>query len=83
MADIVERYLDAIESHDWDVVSECVADGIVRAAYLHMMADALGSVGAVIAGAVLWFTDWRPIDCHAWPHARRTRRRRSRRTTRC
>ena len=30
MADIVERYLDAIVSHDWDVVSECVADGIVR-----------------------------------------------------
>ncbi len=30
MAGIVERYLDAIVSHDWDVVSECVADGIVR-----------------------------------------------------
>jgi cobalt-zinc-cadmium efflux system protein len=34
----------------------------VRAAYLHMIADALGSVGAVVAGAVLWLTDWRPID---------------------
>ena len=30
MDGIVERYLDAIVSHDWDVVSECVADGIVR-----------------------------------------------------
>ena len=30
MAGIVERYLDAIVSHDWDVVGECVADGIVR-----------------------------------------------------
>ena len=30
MTDIVERYLDAIVSHDWDVVSECVADDVVR-----------------------------------------------------
>jgi cobalt-zinc-cadmium efflux system protein len=34
----------------------------IRAAYLHLMADSLGSVGAVIAGAVLWMTGWRPID---------------------
>ena len=34
----------------------------VRAAYLHLVADSLGSVGAIIAGAVLWITDWRPID---------------------
>lgn len=34
----------------------------VRAAYLHIFADALGSVGAVIAGIALWLTDWRPID---------------------
>jgi cobalt-zinc-cadmium efflux system protein len=34
----------------------------VRAAYLHLLSDSLGSVGAVIAGAVLWITDWRPID---------------------
>lgn len=34
----------------------------VRAAYLHLLADSLGSVGAIIAGAVLWLTDWRPID---------------------
>ncbi|MDT5097246.1 MAG: hypothetical protein QOC76_983 [Mycobacterium sp.] len=30
MAGIVERYLDAIVSHDWDVVGECVADDIIR-----------------------------------------------------
>jgi ketosteroid isomerase-like protein len=30
MADIVERYLDAIASHDWDVVDECIADDIIR-----------------------------------------------------
>ena len=34
----------------------------VRAAYLHILADTLGSVGAVVAGLVLWLTDWRPID---------------------
>jgi ketosteroid isomerase-like protein len=27
---IVERYLDAIVSHRWDVVAECIADDIVR-----------------------------------------------------
>ena len=30
MVDIVERYLNAIASHDWDVVDECIADDIVR-----------------------------------------------------
>lgn len=34
----------------------------VRAAYLHLMTDSLGSIGAIVAGAVLWFTQWRPID---------------------
>jgi cobalt-zinc-cadmium efflux system protein len=34
----------------------------VRAAYLHVLSDMLGSIGAVIAGAVLWITGWRPID---------------------
>jgi cobalt-zinc-cadmium efflux system protein len=34
----------------------------VRGAYLHLLSDSLGSVGAIIAGAVLWWTDWRPID---------------------
>ncbi|MCM2279778.1 MAG: cation diffusion facilitator family transporter [Oligoflexia bacterium] len=34
----------------------------VRAAYLHLVADSLGSVGAILAGAILWLTGWRPID---------------------
>jgi cobalt-zinc-cadmium efflux system protein len=33
-----------------------------KAAYLHMLSDALGSVGAIIAGVILYFTHWRPID---------------------
>jgi ketosteroid isomerase-like protein len=27
---VVQRYLDAIASHRWDVVGECIADDIVR-----------------------------------------------------
>lgn len=34
----------------------------VRAAYLHLLTDAMGSIAAVIAGVVLWLTHWRPID---------------------
>jgi ketosteroid isomerase-like protein len=30
MSDIIERYLGAIASHDWDVVDACIADDIVR-----------------------------------------------------
>jgi ketosteroid isomerase-like protein len=30
VADIVERYLRAIASQDWDVVDKCIADDIVR-----------------------------------------------------
>lgn len=34
----------------------------VRGAFLHMFADALGSVGAIVAGTVIWLTGWTPID---------------------
>jgi cobalt-zinc-cadmium efflux system protein len=34
----------------------------VRAAYLHLITDAMGSVGALVAGAVLMFTGWQIID---------------------
>lgn len=34
----------------------------VRAAYLHLLADTLGSVGAVVAGSVLILSGWTPID---------------------
>jgi len=34
----------------------------VRAALLHVMGDALGSVAAILAGGVIYFTGWTPID---------------------
>ena len=34
----------------------------VRAAYLHLLSDALGSIAAAVSGGVLWMTGWRPID---------------------
>ncbi len=34
----------------------------IRGALLHVMGDALGSLAAVIAGAVIFFTGWTPID---------------------
>ncbi|OFZ84676.1 MAG: hypothetical protein A3K03_11435 [Bdellovibrionales bacterium RIFOXYD1_FULL_44_7] len=34
----------------------------VRAAYLHVLFDSLGSVAAIITGAVLWIYNWRVID---------------------
>lgn len=34
----------------------------MRGAFLHMMADAMGSIGVVIAGSVIWLTGWYPID---------------------
>jgi cobalt-zinc-cadmium efflux system protein len=34
----------------------------MRAAFLHMTADALGSVGAITAGVVIMLTGWSPID---------------------
>jgi cobalt-zinc-cadmium efflux system protein len=34
----------------------------VEGAFLHMLADALGSVGAVVAGVVILLTGWTPVD---------------------
>ncbi len=34
----------------------------VRGAYLHVLGDLLGSVGAMVAGLVIWFTGWTPAD---------------------
>ncbi len=33
-----------------------------RAAFLHVLGDLLGSVAALLAGAVIYFTGWLPID---------------------
>jgi cobalt-zinc-cadmium efflux system protein len=38
-------------------------DGLnTRAALLHVLGDLLGSLAALIAGAVIWITGWLPID---------------------
>ena len=34
----------------------------VKGAILHVMGDLLGSVGAIIAAIVIWYTGWTPID---------------------
>jgi len=34
----------------------------IRAALLHVMGDALGSVAAIVAGGVIYFIGWTPID---------------------
>jgi len=34
----------------------------VQGAFFHMVADTLGSVGVIVAGAVIWTTEWYPID---------------------
>lgn len=34
----------------------------IKAAILHVLSDLLGSVAAIIAGAVIYFTGWLPID---------------------
>lgn len=37
----------------------------IKGAFLHMMADALGSVGAITAGVVMLLTGWTPVDYFA------------------
>lgn len=34
----------------------------VRAAYLHVIGDLLGSIGVIVSGAILWLTHWQLID---------------------
>lgn len=34
----------------------------LRAAYLHIFSDFLGSLGAIIAGLIIWTTGWYPAD---------------------
>jgi cobalt-zinc-cadmium efflux system protein len=37
----------------------------IRGAYLHVLSDLLGSIGAVVAGVVIFLTGWTPIDALA------------------
>jgi cobalt-zinc-cadmium efflux system protein len=34
----------------------------IRAAYIHVLGDLLGSVGVVLGGLIVWITHWNPID---------------------
>jgi cobalt-zinc-cadmium efflux system protein len=34
----------------------------IRAAYMHVLGDLLGSIGVIISGAILWLTHWYLID---------------------
>ncbi len=34
----------------------------MRAAYLHVIGDLLGSIGVILGGVILWLTQWNPID---------------------
>jgi cobalt-zinc-cadmium efflux system protein len=45
------------------ILSRSRAENInIEGAFIHMLADALGSVGAVLAGAVILLTGWMPAD---------------------
>ncbi|HES58552.1 MAG TPA: cation transporter, partial [Firmicutes bacterium] len=46
----------------WVLMSHQHSSVNVRGAFLHLVGDALGSVGAIVAGAVIWSTGWTPID---------------------
>jgi cobalt-zinc-cadmium efflux system protein len=46
----------------WVLMSHQSASVNVRGAFLHLVGDALGSVGAIVAGIVIWTTGWTPID---------------------
>jgi cobalt-zinc-cadmium efflux system protein len=53
---LINAYTAYLFIHDKD------KDINVKGAYLHMAADALVSVGVVLSGIVIWFTDWYWID---------------------
>lgn len=44
------------------ILSRSAQDLNTRGALLHVMGDLLGSVAALLAGAVIYFTGWLPID---------------------
>ena len=44
------------------VLSKGEQDLNVRAAVLHVLSDTLGSIAALVAGAVIYFSGWLPID---------------------
>jgi cobalt-zinc-cadmium efflux system protein len=46
----------------WVLMAHAAESVNVRGAFLHLVGDALGSVGAIAAGVVVWTTGWTPID---------------------
>ncbi len=46
----------------WVLAGTRGANVNIEGAFLHMVADALGSVGAIVAGVVILATGWMPID---------------------
>lgn len=46
----------------WILHGDHETDLNVRGAWLHIIGDALGSVGAIIAGALMWFYGWYAAD---------------------
>lgn len=34
----------------------------IRAAYLHVIGDLLGSIGVILSGLIIWLTGWNPAD---------------------
>ena len=44
------------------MLSRASTSTAARAAYLHVVSDALGSIAAIVAGAVILTTGWTPID---------------------
>ena len=45
------------------VLSKSKSDSLnVKGAFLHVLSDALGSVGAISAGLIMYFTGWYPAD---------------------
>lgn len=45
------------------ILSNADSDHVnIKGALLHVLGDLLGSVGAIVAAAVIWLTGWMPID---------------------
>ncbi|MBS0616285.1 MAG: cation transporter [Verrucomicrobia bacterium] len=49
---IMMRLLHSHQSHNLNL----------KAAYLHVLGDLLGSVGVIISGLLIWLTGWNPFD---------------------
>ena len=53
---------DKNDGHGKDGHTHEQEDLNVKSAYLHVIGDALASVGVVVAGAIIWFTGWSWVD---------------------